>query len=59
MQTVVRYSVVNQDGKPVIRAVPVRRWSEDRSVKSEQPVNDAREETVLRKIRRFRVLDIR
>ncbi len=59
MQTVVRYSVVNQDGKPVIRAVPVRRWSEDRSVKSEQPVNDVREETVLRKIRRFRVLDIR
>ncbi len=59
MQTVVRYSVVNQDGKPVIRAVPVRRWSEDRSVKSEQPANDVREETVLRKIRRFRVLDIR
>ncbi len=59
MQTVVRYSVVNQDGKPVIRAVPVRRWSEDRSVKSEQPVDEVREETVLRKIRRFRVLDIR
>jgi len=59
MQTVVRYSVVNQDGKPVIRAVPVRRWSEDRSVQSEQPVNEPQEETVLRKIRRFRVLDIR
>ncbi len=59
MQTVVRYSVVNQDGKPVIRAVPVRRWSEDRSTRSEQPVTESREQTVLRKIRRFRILDIR
>lgn len=59
MQTVVRYSVVNQDGKPVIRAVPVRRWSEDRSARNEQPVSEVREQPVLRKIRRFRVLDIR
>ena len=59
MQTVIRYSVVNQDGKPVIRAVPVRRWSEDRGTRIEQPVVEEREQTVLRKIRRFRVLDIR
>jgi hypothetical protein len=59
MQTVIRYNVVNQDGKPVIRAVPVRRWSEDRAVVSEPVRDEAREETVLRKIRRFRVLDIR
>ncbi len=59
MQTVIRYSVVNQDGKPVIRAVPVRRWSEDRGQRNEQPRVETREQTVLRKIRRFRVLDIR
>ncbi len=59
MQTVIRYSVVNQDGKPVIRAVPVRRWSEDRGQRNEQPRVEEREQTVLRKIRRFRVLDIR
>jgi hypothetical protein len=59
MQTVIRYSVVNQDGKPVIRAVPVRRWSDDRAVAREEPVAEENEQTVLRKIRRFRVLDIR
>ena len=59
MQTVIRYSVVNQDGKPVIRAVPVRRWSEDRGQRNEQPRVEERDQTVLRKIRRFRVLDIR
>jgi hypothetical protein len=59
MQTVIRYSVVNQDGKPVIRAVPVRRWSDDRAVEREEPVTEENEQTVLRKIRRFRVLDIR
>ena len=59
MQTVVRYSVVNQDGKPVIRAVPVRRWSEDRALAREEPVTAENERTVVRKIRRFRVLDIR
>ncbi len=59
MQTVIRYSVVNQDGKPVIRAVPVRRWSEDRGTVNTQPAVEEREQPVLRKIRRFRVLDIR
>lgn len=59
MQTVIRYNVVNQDGKPVIRAVPVRRWSEDRATSNAQPRAETREQTVLRKIRRFRVLDIR
>ncbi|HVB64549.1 MAG TPA: hypothetical protein VNE17_07445 [Nitrolancea sp.] len=59
MQTVIRYSVVNQDGKPVIRAVPVRRWSDDRAIAHEEPVVAENERTVMRKIRRFRVLDIR
>ena len=59
MQTVIRYSVVNQDGKPVIRAVPVRRWSDDRALGHEEPVAEENEPTVMRKIRRFRVLDIR
>lgn len=61
MQTVIRYSVVNQDGKPVIRAVPVRRWSDDRAEQQqEQPqVTETQQPTVLRKLRRLRVLDIR
>jgi hypothetical protein len=59
MQTVIRYSVVNQDGKPVIRAVPVRRWSDDRAVEHEEPVVEENEQKVVRKLRRFRVLDIR
>jgi hypothetical protein len=59
MQTVIRYSVVNQDGKPVIRAVPVRRWSDERAIEHKEPVVEENEQTVLRKIRRFRVLDIR
>ncbi|HEX3722078.1 MAG TPA: hypothetical protein VHV31_04765 [Nitrolancea sp.] len=59
MQTVIRYSVVNQDGKPVIRAVPVRRWSDERAIEPKEPAVEANEQTVLRKIRRFRVLDIR
>jgi hypothetical protein len=61
MQTVIRYSVVNQDGKPVIRAVPVRRWSDDRAEQQheqEQTV-EQNQPTVLRKLRRLRVLDIR
>lgn len=59
MQTVIRYSVVNQDGKPVIRAVPVRRWSEDRERTTEEPQVETRQKTVLRTLRRFRILDIR
>jgi len=59
MQTVIRYSVVNQDGKPVIRAVPVRRWSDERAVEHVEPVVEKNEQPVMRKIRRFRVLDIR
>ena len=64
METVVRYTVVNQDGKPVIKAVPVRRWSDERSVSAEQPQAAssgvaAEDQTILRRIRRFRVLDIR
>jgi hypothetical protein len=59
MQTVIRYTVVNQDGKPVIRAVPVRRWSEDRDDHVEQPVVEEAAQPAPRKLRRFRVLDIR
>lgn len=59
MQTVIRYSVVNQDGKPVIRAVPVRRWSDDRHDRIEQPVVEQVEQQVPRKIRRFRVINHR
>jgi hypothetical protein len=60
MQTVIRYSVVNQDGKPVIRAVPVRRWSDDRAEQQhEQEQITEQQPTVLRKLRRLRVLDIR
>ena len=59
MQTVIRYSVVNQDGKPVIRAVPVRRWSDERAIEPKEPTVEENEQTVLRKIRRFRVIDIR
>jgi hypothetical protein len=62
MQTVIRYSVVNQDGKPVIRAVPVRRWSDDRAEQQheqETPQVTEQQPTVLRKLRRLRVLDIR
>jgi len=61
MQTVIRYSVVNQDGKPVIRAVPVRRWSDERAAQQHEPeqVVEQPQPTVLRKLRRLRVLDIR
>jgi len=61
MQTVIRYSVVNQDGKPVIRAVPVRRWSDDRAEQQheQEQVTQQPQPTVLRKLRRLRVLDIR
>jgi hypothetical protein len=62
MQTVIRYSVVNQDGKPVIRAVPVRRWSDERAEQQheqEQVTEQQQQPTVLRKLRRLRVLDIR
>ena len=61
MQTVIRYSVVNQDGKPVIRAVPVRRWSDDRAEQQPKQVQatEVQQPTVLRKLRRLRVLDIR
>ena len=60
MQTVIRYSVVNQDGKPVIRAVPVRRWSDDRAEQQHEHEQVTEQQpTVLRKLRRLRVLDIR
>jgi hypothetical protein len=59
VQTVVRYTVVNQDGKPVIRAVPVLRWSEERAMPRAEVAGEERERTLLRKIRRLRVLDIR
>jgi hypothetical protein len=59
MQTVIRYSVVNQDGKPVIRAVPVRRWSDDREDQIEQPAVEPVEQPAPRKIRRFRVINHR
>jgi hypothetical protein len=59
MQTVIRYTVVNQDGKPVIRAVPVHRWSDERAAQRAEASSDEREMTILRKIRRLRVVDIR
>lgn len=59
METFVRYKVINQDGKPVIRAVPVRSWADERAAQRPAPVTVAQEQPVLRKIRRFRMLDIR
>lgn len=66
MQTVVRYSVVNQDGKPVIRAVPVRRRIEDRPTRIGQPtvstppnfVSEGRDRSFVRKLRRLRLRDM-
>jgi hypothetical protein len=59
MQTVIRYTVVNQDGKPVIRAVPVRHWADERAAQRAEAASGEREMTILRKLRRLRVVDIR
>ncbi|MDI3340844.1 MAG: hypothetical protein QJR03_09955 [Sphaerobacter sp.] len=67
MQTSVRYSVINQDGRPVIRAVPVpSRLHESlaqaaaREERVERaPETRSQDEPILRRIRRLRLLDIR
>lgn len=64
MQTSVRYCVVNQGGRPVIRAVPVPRRLVDPLVQSaapetREPATEQRERPILRRIRRLRLLDIR
>lgn len=64
MQTSVRYNVINQDGRPVIRAVPVPSRLNDSLVqtaardKREQAPRET-DESILRRIRRLRLLDIR
>lgn len=64
MQTLMRYNVVNQDGRPVIRAVPVPRRLNDPLV--QDAARAGRDQTggpgegpILRRIRRLRLLDIR
>lgn len=64
MRTSVRYTVINQDGRPVIRAVPVpSRLNESlvqaaaRDGREQAPVKQ--DESILRRIRRLRLLDIR
>lgn len=66
MQRTVRYNVINQDGRPVIRAVPVPRKLNDSLVQTAAREGQASEvqheqhnHTILRRIRRLRLLDIR
>jgi len=64
MQTSVRYTVINQDGRPVIRAVPVPSRLNDSLVQAaargeRQQAPARRDESILRRIRRLRLLDIR
>lgn len=64
MQTIVRYNVINQDGRPVIRAVPVPRRLNDSLVETaardtREPVTERQGEPILRRIRKLRLLDIR
>ncbi len=64
MQTLVRYSVVNQGGRPVIRAVPVARPSGEPEARAQaevvrQPVNEHRVQPMLERLLRRRLPDIR
>lgn len=53
MQTIIRYSVVNQDGRAVIRAVPVRRCAA-RSAPRPELATEPRQGSLRRVIRRLR-----
>uniref|UniRef100_A0A831TFX2 Uncharacterized protein n=1 Tax=Thermorudis peleae TaxID=1382356 RepID=A0A831TFX2_9BACT len=62
MQTYIRYTITNQDGRPVIRAVPVPRRIET-SIVEAAPAQETKgervEQPLVQRIRRFRLLDIR
>jgi hypothetical protein len=64
MKNCVRYTVMNEDGRPVIRAVPVPRRLETEVVKPEVTEfhgapKEEHGQTILRRIRSMRLLDIR
>jgi hypothetical protein len=64
MKNAVRYTVMNEDGRPVIRAVPVPRRLETDVVKAEiadfhRGRKEEQGQTILRRIRSIRLLDIR
>ncbi|MBX6753370.1 MAG: hypothetical protein IRY86_04015 [Thermorudis peleae] len=64
MRNYMRYTIVTQNGRPVIRAVPVPRRIEESSLPTtaqDQAEEQTTEATAprLRRIRRFRILDIR
>lgn len=63
MQTYIRYTITNQDGRPVIRAVPVPRRIETSVVEAAPPAQETKaertEQPLVQRIRRFRLLDIR
>lgn len=64
MKNAVRYTVLNEDGRPVIRAVPVPRRLESEVVKAEvaefqRGSKEEQGQTILRRIRSMRLLDIR
>lgn len=64
MKNSVRYTVMNEDGRPVIRAVPVPRRLEAEVVKPEVTEfhgasKEQHGQAILRRIRSMRLLDIR
>lgn len=64
MKNCVRYTVMNEDGRPVIRAVPVPRRLETEVVEADvaEVRGDSKQEhgqTILRRLRSMRLLDIR
>jgi hypothetical protein len=64
MKTPVRYTVVNEDGRPVIRAVPVPRRLGHTIIHSnvsdiQGDAAEHRGQMILRRIRSMRLLDIR
>ncbi|HEU4792264.1 MAG TPA: hypothetical protein VFS96_01270 [Nitrolancea sp.] len=64
MKNSIRYTVMNEDGRPVIRAVPVPRRLETEVVKTEVAEfhgvpKEEHGQTILRRIRSMRLLDIR
>ncbi|GBD16731.1 hypothetical protein HRbin26_01634 [bacterium HR26] len=63
MQTFIRYTITNQDGRPVIRAVPVPRRIESSAIEAAPPAQETKaertEQPLVQRIRRFRLLDIR
>jgi antitoxin (DNA-binding transcriptional repressor) of toxin-antitoxin stability system len=63
MQTFIRYTITNQDGRPVIRAVPVPRRIESPTAETRSPAPETKaeraEQPFVQRIRRFRLLDNR